>query len=514
MVELIFISSSRMKFAHIEYLLKETDYYITAQRNYGIGYVEPRIYDRKKLLEESYRDARERFEKNVSNFDDKFFILEDTSVIIDALSKQGEEVPGLDIKYWMQENDFESVDTMLKAKGNNRKCTVRSDILLHLPKSLRDDLERDYVVFTGFSHGYISQKDYQFKTSPLYPWLDNKTFNKWFVPEAFYDMDTPISMLPIDLALEYDFRKEAIDQMKVFLDALDLQMYHDKRKQHFQPTLFDSPAFLLLGSTCAGKSTLAQYLADKYNYFHVEASDFMYLEYHRRHGVGSSVAIGDFAELALRENPEIVAEKVVRFCRDIAAPIVVSGFRTPIEVEYFIKNFKRKTEVLFIDTEQTKRFERCKLRKRADAAYTLENFIVKDAQQYAMGIEELERSVKNKLSNNGTKENYYDRFEEKYGYSLHFFANRGKFKLEELILWVLLINEGEYFTTTQIAQLINNEFSLTAPKNKNNVSRYFNQQFHAYYDIRQTPENSINTYAINDTGKSYIQYIMGMKVKK
>jgi hypothetical protein len=66
-IELIFITSSNTKLAHVEYLTDEYNVEISKQKNYGIGYEEPRIYNREQLLSESYKDALERFAKNVSN---------------------------------------------------------------------------------------------------------------------------------------------------------------------------------------------------------------------------------------------------------------------------------------------------------------------------------------------------------------------------------------------------------------------------------------------------------------
>jgi len=511
MIELVFISSSRTKFAHLEYLLKDSGYFITPQRNYGIGYEEPRIYDREELLKASHADAKDRFIKSVSNHEEKFFILEDTSVVIHALSSERNEVPGLDIKYWMQDNDFDSVDALLKTKGNHRACTVRSDILLHLPKKLKDIHGVEYIVFTGYSDGYICENERVIKTSPLYPWLDNKTFNKWFVPKAYKDQNIPVSELSIDKADQHDFRKNAITKLINFLGRQDLSSYQRRYREIDLPTLFSPPTFLLLGSTCAGKSTLAEYVSKKFGYYHIEASDFMHLEYYRRHGVGSSVNIGDFAEQVLIENPKIVADKVVEFCKDIDAPFIISGFRTPIEVEIFTTSHNRHTHVVFIDTKQSIRYERCLARKRDDAAYTFDKFQKKDLQQYNMGIDLLEKNTKDRLANDLSYEDYYKSFNQIYGIDILGFPRNVKkledLRLENLILLALYKYNDNFFTTAQIAKIINDEFNLQTPKSKNNISRYFNQQFHPYYEIKQ--ENSINRYRVNFTGTSHIKYIAG-----
>ena len=511
MIEIVFISSSRTKFAHIEYGLEGSNYYISPQKNYGIGYEEPRIYNREELLKESYVDAKKRFAKSVSNAEDKFFILEDTSVIIDALSDSENEVPGLDIKYWMQENTFDDVDTLLKEK-DNRVCTVRSDILLHLPKQLQEKYKKEYMVFTGTQKGVICKKEKVFETNPLYPWLDNKTFNKWFVPIEYEEKDTSISQLKIEEARKYDFRLNALEKMISFLDNEKLDEYSKQNKSHYIPNLFEATTFILLGSTCAGKSTLAEYMAKKYQYYHIEASDFMYLEYHKRHGANPNIAIGDFAQKVLEQNPIIVAKEVVDFCKKLGSePIVISGFRTIDEVEYFQKNHYKNVQLLYIDTEQKLRYERCKLRKRNDVAMTWDKFQQKDTQQYDIGVRVLEERIEDKISNNDSFEKYFETFE----ISFHDFIKSDSFRskkmledmrLEDLILITLIDYPDNYYSTTEIAKLINEKFSDLKPKSKNNVSRYFNQYFHPYYDI--VSENGTNKYAINTTGLSQARYLL------
>jgi len=512
MIEIVFISSSRTKFAHIEYGFRGSRYHIVPQKNYGIGYIEPRIYDRSQLLKESYVDARKRFEKSVHNSDDKFFILEDTSVRIEALSSEKEEVPGLDIKYWMQDKRFEDVDALLKARNNQRACTVRSDIVLHLPKQLREKYQKEFMVFTGEQEGYICKEEKRFKTNPLYPWLDNKTFNKWFVPSGYESQDMVISLLDIKEANRYDFRLKALNKLISFLDKEDLKSFEKQIKSISTPSLFISPTFVFVGSTCAGKSTMAQYLAENYGYFHIEASDFMYMEYYKMHGYDSGVKIGDFAQKILKEQPTIVAKSVVDFCNSLKdVSIVVSGFRAQEEVDFFQKNHKRNIQVIYIDTDQRIRYERCAKRGRGDAAETFEKFREKDTQQYAMGIDKLEKNTIKKLTNNDPKYRYFQEFEEHYSKHIGGLSMpvRDKdienMRLEESIIFALYANRDDYYTTTEIASLINRDVLPNKPKNKNNVSRYFNQKVYPFYEA--SVENGVNKYRLNTTGLSQGGYL-------
>lgn len=507
-IELIFITSSSTKLAHVEYLTDEYNVEISKQKNYGIGYEEPRIYNREQLLSESYKDALERFAKNVSNPDKKLFIIEDTSVVIDAFSRDGNEVPGLDVKYWMRENDFNSVDAALKANGNNRKCYVRSDIVLHLTKELREKHGKEFMQFTGFSHGSIATHEFDYKTNPLYPWLDNKTFNKWFVADG---ADMPLGMLDIDEACKYDFRKNALDKLLSFLEEEKIiqKKSNITSKKYHRFTFFEN--FILVGSTCAGKSTLASFLAEKFGYYHIEASDFMYQKYHQLHGAKPSVDIGDFAAKALEENICAVAKPIVKHVFGLGdTPFVISGFRHPQEIECFLAEYKKNIKILYIDACLDIRFERSIARKRPDDHSTKEKFVAKDEQQMSMGLAKMRDEIGEKLLNESSVENYYLDFCAKYKDCLpddvkNKRQDPANLTLEKAILIALYLSEtDDGHTTTEIAKLILEKLNIA--KSKNNVSRYFNQNFHPYYEIVKDSEPL--KYKLNGTGESAARLVL------
>lgn len=329
MFEIYFLTSSRIKFDHIKYLVKEYDIQIKRQIDYGKAYEEPRILDREALLHHSLNDANARLARSIiraeqgsgdvfqneplpndlikliNQYQDKFFIIEDTSVKIDALSESS-EVPGLDVKYWMKETSFTELNQQLLKRGNNRKVTVRSDIVAYLPRTFRKkNISEIYRIFTGISSGSITKEEYFFETNPYYPWLDNKTFNKWFVPDG---ETKPISMLSIEQANKYDFRKKALQKLIKFIEettSLDLKKTAIQAEP-IQPSLFDQSNIILCGPTCAGKTVLASHLARVYGYYHIEASDFMYLTFREKYGFNSDVDIHTFARTALKEDPEVV----------------------------------------------------------------------------------------------------------------------------------------------------------------------------------------------------------------
>ncbi|WP_427916278.1 non-canonical purine NTP pyrophosphatase [Stenotrophomonas maltophilia] len=133
MTDLWFLTTNAIKLANFRTLARGTGLSIHSfhERTFLASYYEPRLDDRQEILRLSYESAL--FQWNRAGLDlESFFFIEDTSVIIHALSGD-REVPGVDVKYWMRDMDFPTLDELLKARGNDRAVTVRSDIILHLP---------------------------------------------------------------------------------------------------------------------------------------------------------------------------------------------------------------------------------------------------------------------------------------------------------------------------------------------------------------------------------------------
>lgn len=516
MIEIVFFTSSKVKLEHAKYLCRQYDVRITGfrEKTYRANYSEPRIDDREQLLQESYQDAKVKWLKVFAPTSNKFFIMEDTSVIIKALSNEDQEVPGVDVKYWMEQINFEALDNALKNNGNDRSVTVRSDLILHFPEKFSLLFGSQHNLhFSSNSNGYVVSKECDFQTNAMYPWLDNKTFNKWFS----LDRDAPpISVLPIEDANKGDFRADAFNRM---LEALEkVALIKKKNIKPFGKQInfeeFEESTIALLvvcGPSCAGKTTIAKYLVDNFNYHHFEASDFMLISYYQRHGVSSTVRIGDFAAQALIDKPEIVAEQILQYLsNDINnsnIPRVITGFRSINEIQWLRENYSNKIDLIYIDADQDVRFKRVISRKRDGDTTNFEAFKAKDEQQVSMGLLEIRNSLDATiLPNNNTLDSLYNSFKK----ISYIDDNPAKIKnkpnvtgLESIILQTLFesYSENECFSTTEISRLINgNITNETEVKNKNNVSRYFNQHFRPYYQIESV--NGIRKYRLSNTGYS------------
>ena len=521
------------KLAHARYVAEAFPIRIVGfrQRTYHADYVEPRISSREELLQRSYESALKQFQKAGMGVDSHFFVLEDTSVRIRALSTGKKEVPGLDIKYWMQGMTFETLDRLLKRSGNDRTASVRSDVLLHLPKNFRHKWKTklNYLVFEGEQHGKIVDREYKFESNLVFPWLDAKTFNKWFKPGQ---ATAPLGSLSIEEANQYDFRRKSFTQAIEFLS--EYGFIEDSPIQAMLP-LESSTNYLLCGYTCAGKTAASQHLTRQYGYEHIEASDFMYLNYYYRHGFHPDVPIGDFAEQALVQKPEIVSEKVAQYIQEnLFARIVVSGFRCMDEVDWLQKSMAlsgKRFKLVFISASENDRYQRMKTRRRLGDEMDFGRFKDRDLQQRRMGLEGIRKSDMVTIwDNESTLKDYYEFIDSDVN-----LPNIGRFfgfeeakdqlveldavKLEDSILIGLLSvwsddEARDYHTTNQIASLINSVFRKISPKHKDNVSRYFNQEFYAYYEVDGDRDLRYRKYRLSNTGFGRALFALNELIKR
>jgi inosine/xanthosine triphosphate pyrophosphatase family protein/dephospho-CoA kinase len=402
MPDLTFFTTSQTKLAHARYVAERRQIKIKGfrQRTYHADYVEPRLASREQILRASYDSAKEQLAKAGFSEASHPFILEDTSVRIEALSSSDSDCPGVDIKYWMQEQTFSNLDSMLRSRGNDRRALVRSDILLHVPSNFRKNwaVNGDFILFTGRQSGNIVDTEHEFNTNLVYPWLDNRSFNKWFVPDGAM---LPFGALSIALADQVDFRRKSLEKLFEFLQD---RRYFAAPRAQFKLPLDHRPNIILCGYTCSGKTTASQHLARRFGYLHIEASDFMHLAYYYRHGYRGPTAIGDFAEQALAENPTIAAERVVEYLRDHPGdPVVVSGFRAPEEIAFLESEMKKLGKTFnryFVRASRDLRYARLCTRGRPGDKLTIEEFCSRETQQQRMGLDAISGSPNTLTVNN------------------------------------------------------------------------------------------------------------------
>lgn len=154
-------------------------------------------------------------------------------------------------------------------------------------------------------------------------------------------------------------------------------------------------------------------------------------------------------------------------------------------------------------------------RQRESDSESKEEFLQRDTQQAEMGLAEFRFAYPNNIiTNNASLDDYFDSFEPRYPKSLvkvEIDTKSSKTlspgELEKQILFTLAEHKESkhFFTTTEIAGFINQNITNAKPKSKNNVSRYFNQTFHPYYEIKII--DGKRKYRLSNTGYSRVRLL-------
>lgn len=512
MLDMVFFTSNPTKLAHFRYLGAKHGIRVRGfkEKHYHATYHEPKIDDREELLRLSYESALKQWQRRTGGKAPGLFFLEDTSVEVLALSRET-ETPGVNVKYWMKGMTFEKLDALLKANGGDRRVVVRSDVVVHLPAPLRRaaKLAKQFLHVRGEACGTVCEAESAIEPNLVYPWLDAKSFNRWFIPDG---VGAPLSALPINQADRFDFRARAFEKVAEVLGSLHLlpertRSYED---QFALEGIAQIPSvFVICGPTCAGKTTLAEWLDDQYRLTHIEASDFMRKAFWERHGLSSPAAIGDFAEAALTTEPQIVAQPIASFIRDRRlCACVVTGFRSPREIDVLRAQLgpSRKIEIVYLASDYDTRYRRACERNRQKE--TERTFADRNTQEQRMGLTQIATlpGVVT-IANDGALPQLYEAFSASRSQDLELLGgverpDPTESALENLILLTLYETHqsGARFTTTEIAAQIKKLWGVT--KFKDNVSRYFNQEFHPYFKTAHRQNSGAVEYGLSATGVS------------
>jgi inosine/xanthosine triphosphate pyrophosphatase family protein/dephospho-CoA kinase len=517
--ELIFFTSNRVKTQHAKHLCREFDIEIVNFNEVTklANYEEPIIDDRDELLKASLESAKKQLE--ISNYGkNRAFFIEDTSVNIHALSREyRKESPGVDIKYWMKETNFVDLDYSLLMFGNNRSVTVRSDVLLYLPS-----LKPTIFHFIGESNGTVTSKDDDFDTNIVYPWLDNKTFNKWFQPNG---ESVVISKLPIEKADLYDFRAKAFSQMLLLLEKNHIIKKKTTESLPFVGKLFENEieCHIVVGLTCAGKTTTANYLISECDFLHIEASDFMHEIYREHHGLDSKVDIGMFAKELLVRQPTIISARIMKYLQDFQIQnTVITGFRLEEEASYiesYLSN-THKIKRIIISAKREIREERKAERNRVGDVKSSECLINRDKREMEMGMEALVSHDQNyEITNEKSFETLFDTYKSKLNIvtlgksTVLKNTDPNQLKLKQLIILALYgmrhnEEKSNFYSTTDIRNMVN-DLGLTKPKFVTNIGRFFSKKVGAMFEVELVGDKkTIRKYRLSNTGAGYAKILL------
>jgi inosine/xanthosine triphosphate pyrophosphatase family protein/dephospho-CoA kinase len=313
--------------------------------------------------------------------------VEDTSLRIEALS-DSTDFPGLSVKEWFAGTTFRELDGLLSERGNDRRAVVKSDIALYVPLLGRT------LYFHGETRGVISNTPPEFRSSTQHPWLTAETFNGWIVPTG---VDKRLGEMSVDESWEYDFRIKSLsallDRLEEYSAILNLPPHSYSRRERFvstvQPALFadDRPPILIVGRTCAGKTTAGEYLANKLRYRFIEASNIVRMERARQGAEALEQSLFRFAQSLLeKQGPDYVARRIFElYGEDVRGGIIISGFRTIEEVEALRNEFPN-LKIAYIEAQERTRYERFVARAREEKALTYEQFLRLDHDQGSLGL--------------------------------------------------------------------------------------------------------------------------------
>ena len=285
-------------------------------------------------------------------------------------------------------------------------------------------------------------------------------------------------------------------------------------------------SLFLCGYPCAGKTTAGRYLAERYGFYHIEASDFLYTHYYRRIGLDSTVEISEFAECSLSTEPYLVPEGILAHLHDVfGVGIVISGLRSMREIEWL--NSRRPQEnrhfkVFFVSADKAGRFRRMSNRKCLKGHVSVKQFEESERIQDRLGVVTICQSDGvTKWFNNGTIASFFGHIDD-------VMKNRNRRPICKNDLWstkqlqpesslenaVLgcLFDAGSrnsldcFFTTIDIvSMLLEREFSSTC-KNvlTDDVNEYFESRYRPYFRITRERKSTSKAYRLSGTGYSRV----------
>jgi inosine/xanthosine triphosphate pyrophosphatase family protein/dephospho-CoA kinase len=316
------------------------------------------------------------------------FFVEDTSLRLESLSTPMEDFPGLTVKEWFGRTSFKELDAELKAKGNNRRAVIKSDIALHLPGLTHP------VFFRGNTEGIVADSPPSFEENSQYPWLTPASFNGWFIPDG---CEKRLGEMSLEESWEFDFRtrclESVIQRLEEYTALLNIPGPYYVRKvlaesaqqlkfSAFEPT---GNALMVVGHTCAGKTTFGEYAAHSHNLLFIEASSILRV-------VEDRVGISDPEPFVAAKNtleslgPDVVARKILELYSDqLDRGFVITGFRTIEEVEVIRTHFPY-VRVILVEASERTRFQRLIERVRTPKVKSLEEFRNLDEQQWSFGL--------------------------------------------------------------------------------------------------------------------------------
>ena len=174
----------------------------------------------------------------------------------------------------------------------------------------------------------------------------------------------------------------------------------------------DYPLIMVVGKSCAGKTTFGEYASNQHGRFHIEASrvmrdiaDLMELSDHRPVDVVSK-------EVISRSGQDVVAREIVRrYAHRLDRGAVISGFRTLEEVE-FIRTQYPLCRIVLVEASIRTRFARHLNRGRLKGIRSVDVFAEYERSQWSFGFFGRIRGLADlRVENMGTFREYHEQID-------------------------------------------------------------------------------------------------------
>lgn len=406
-LQLYFYTSSVEKYLHVKTLLDRFGLPLRYLRRHTEPYPEDYSGTKDQLLRSSWRAVAQAVGS------EKLLFIEDTSIRIEALSTDKIDVPGLRAKEWFAKTSFEQLDAELIRRGGDRRASVYSDVALNIPGLGRP------LLFHGETLGQVANVPPGFMANAIHPWLTPASFNGWFVPEG---ATKPLGAMTFEESLSYDFRGKAIsdlvDRLEELSAALNLPPTAYGRVRRRAPnspqrSLLPRRGLLVIGMTCAGKTTFAEIAEQNHNYTFIEASGIVRSLWESDDG---SLSLGEFAKRLFEESgSDLIAQNIIDHFGDaLSGSFVISGFRLLEEIEV-IRQAESEVEVVLVEAAERTRYGRELARggrKGERSTGTIEEYLLEDQAQWGFGLLRVARDVADTIvTNEGTLAQYANQVE-------------------------------------------------------------------------------------------------------
>jgi inosine/xanthosine triphosphate pyrophosphatase family protein/dephospho-CoA kinase len=510
-LEVFFYTSSVDKFLHASTVFSRSGVLLREFRSTTEPYTEDYSAGKARLLTRAIKEILGATARH------PLFFVEDTSLRIDALSEEKVDYPGLSVKEWFANTTFDRLDADLRRLGRGREATIKSDIALHVPGLARP------LFFHGEVTGRVADSPPDFTENPQYPWLTPRSFNGWFIPDG---TTRRLGEMTLEESWQHDFRtralEELINRLEEYAAILNLPSHSYSRSRNLSTPeqLFLLPEraaiFIVVGKTCAGKTTFGERASQEHGFSWVEASA-MLRTFKSEYDDDPEDAF-EFAKHILdSRGADIVAHKILESYSAIPGHgLVITGFRTIEEVEA-VKTCYEDAQVVLIDAGERSRYQRHLARGRLPGVNSLPEFRAYDSEQWSFGLLRVAEDLADvRVVNEGTLADYWEQIDSLVGSEGKAVAGisrrvhpRHDLSENQIYRCLLILNEaGRSLSCDEIEALTTKSGSSIRHNNVNKVLKRVPELAKRFDFGRERVR-----YEITNAGRAYIRYMKSRPVR-